>query len=128
MSKISIIVAIFLSACAVDQGPVSSADQDTSSTEQDIVNPDTVCGLPQRCAPWDCWTDGITVTCNPGGQSDLQCQVACGTLESYCPLIYPMTACHAKCDPFGPGPAGAICFRDCVNNFTTSCQTGRDDL
>jgi hypothetical protein len=114
-----------LSACAVDLGPSSSTD-DTSSTAQDIVTPATVCGLPQRCTPWSCTigADG-GATCYAGpGQTDFECQLACGTLEAFCPAFYP--DCRA-CDVLS-GSAFQYCWAQCMEAFTTSCQTGRDDL
>ena len=132
MNKCVFAVLTCLAVGCFNADPIDRSDVglDVSNLTQDVVHSETVCGLPQLCSPWTCFLVGSSWTCQDNSENaDLGCLIECGSINAECPLIFPQTACHHRCDPLADGSASgdvlqSACMVDCVNAAQVPCQLG----
>lgn len=107
--------------------PSSAGAADLVKVPVEFATPDTVCGLPARCAPWAC--DSVSGVCFANDRLDNVCHAACGTFNSLCPPV-DISFCADSCDSQTGqthGSAWTACYANCGNLVRVSCQLGRID-
>ncbi len=96
----------------------------TGQSEQDVVVPETVCGLPTQCHPFSCTilANGVP-RCVHNRISDSTCASACDG-HGFCPSG-DTGGCDNLCAANVAPSAFDQCYVECVNNISRSCQDGQ---
>ena len=113
----ALVVAALCCGCLAD-GAVS-----TSTFDQNVDDPDTVCGLPTQCNPLQCTANSLGgISCSPNPIGTVVCEIVCDG-GAFCPQVQ-AGSCFNFCNDIVDPAQNQTCNLDCLNNLSVSCQIG----
>lgn len=113
-----------LAYLVVIAGCLNSPVDNVSEVDETIVQPDTVCGLPTQCHPFQCSINSSGVPrCIHSRIADATCASACGG-QAICPSGDDGGCINLCSSIVTTGPGVDNCYVNCVNAISRSCQDG----